>query len=154
VLIACVSPSELSLDESINTLRYAERSRSITNTSHANVVALPNSAALWAENQLLREQVQLLEQQLQATQHASIVSTRSDSRIPTTASASWSETRAKAFMDAEFAGLREKLQRAEEEARQARDHAKLVWNTADKWRSDANIIAAVRRYFLHCFWPL
>ncbi len=57
-MVACVSPADSNIDESINTLRYAERTRSIKNTAVRNVVATALSpaeaAALRRENQMLK----------------------------------------------------------------------------------------------------
>ncbi len=57
-MVACVSPADSNIDESVNTLRYAERTRSIKNTAVRNVVAAALSpseaAALRRENQMLK----------------------------------------------------------------------------------------------------
>ena len=57
-MVACVSPADSNIDETVNTLRYAERTRSIKNAAVRNVVAAPLSpaeaAALRRENQMLR----------------------------------------------------------------------------------------------------
>ncbi len=58
VMVACVSPADSNIDESTNTLRYAERTRSIKNSAVRNVVAASLSpseaAALRKENQMLK----------------------------------------------------------------------------------------------------
>lgn len=57
-MVACVSPADSNIDETVNTLRYAERTRSIKNAAVRNVVATPLSpaeaAALRRENQMLK----------------------------------------------------------------------------------------------------
>ena len=60
-MVACVSPSESNSDETINTLRYAERTRNIKNTAVRNVVVTnlspAEAAALRRENQMLKLQL-------------------------------------------------------------------------------------------------
>ena len=61
VMVACASPADTNIDETVNTLRYAERTRSIKNSAVRNVVATPLSpaetAALKRENQILKLQL-------------------------------------------------------------------------------------------------
>ena len=58
VMIACISPAESNIEESINTLRYAERTRNIKNSAKVNAVSESSSAgeavALRKENQQLK----------------------------------------------------------------------------------------------------
>lgn len=58
VMVACVSPADSNVEESTNTLRYAQRTRSIKNSAVRNVVATtmsPSEAtALRRENQVLK----------------------------------------------------------------------------------------------------
>jgi len=60
-MVACISPADTNVDETVNTLRYAERTRSIQNSAVRNVVATPLSpaeaAALRRENQMLKLQL-------------------------------------------------------------------------------------------------
>jgi len=61
IMVACVSPADCNLDESVNTLRYAMAARNIKNTATRNVVQLitPEEAAkLQRENQMLKKQVE------------------------------------------------------------------------------------------------
>lgn len=65
VMVACVSPADANLDESVNTLRYAERAKAITNSIKQNVsgrsAATPaESAAMRRENILLRGKIDAL----------------------------------------------------------------------------------------------
>jgi hypothetical protein len=57
-MIACISPAESNIDESINTLRYAERTRNIKNSAKINAMVQGSPAsealALRRENQQLR----------------------------------------------------------------------------------------------------
>jgi hypothetical protein len=61
VMVACVSPSDSNSDETINTLRYAERTRNIKNSAVRNVVVTnlspAEAAALRRENQMLKLQL-------------------------------------------------------------------------------------------------
>lgn len=58
VMIACISPAKSNIEESINTLRYAERTRNIKNSAKVNAVSDRSSAgeaaALRKENQQLK----------------------------------------------------------------------------------------------------
>lgn len=45
VMIACVSPADVNLEESLNTLRYAARARNIRNKPVVN--RDPNAAQVW-----------------------------------------------------------------------------------------------------------
>lgn len=58
VMVACISPADSNLAESVNTLRYAERTRTITNSVKQNVVKAAltpaESAALRKENKILK----------------------------------------------------------------------------------------------------
>ena len=64
IMVACVSPADFNVEESINTLRYATSARNIKNTATRNVVEnlSPEAAAkLRRENDLLKQQVKELE---------------------------------------------------------------------------------------------
>lgn len=67
-MVACVSPADSNVEESINTLRYAERTRNIKNSAVRNVVATSLSpleaAALRKENQMLKLQLSQAQNQL------------------------------------------------------------------------------------------
>lgn len=58
VMIACVSPADYNMEETLNTLRYADRARKIKNKPVVNVD--PQAAELV----LLRQQVQQLKAQV------------------------------------------------------------------------------------------
>lgn len=69
LLVACASPADCNLEESINTLRYASRARKIQNTATRNLVeqiSPEEAAALKRENQLLHQQVAELQQTIRA----------------------------------------------------------------------------------------
>lgn len=85
VMVACVSPSEKNLDESVNTLRYAERARTITNAVKQNVVKAvmtpAECAAMRGENKMLKtkvkelmKRVKLLEQRTENLDELSVQS--------------------------------------------------------------------------------
>jgi hypothetical protein len=69
VMVACVSPTQKNLDESINTLRYAERTRTITNAVKQNVfkaaMTPAECAAMRGENKMLKSKVQELVKRIQ-----------------------------------------------------------------------------------------
>ena len=74
LLLACVSPAESNVDESINTLRYASRARKITNTATRNVVqhiSPEEAAALQRQNTLLQQQVAELQQTIRTLRSTS-----------------------------------------------------------------------------------
>lgn len=65
IMVACVSPADFNLDETINTLRYATSARNIKNSATRNVVQAisPEEAAkLQRDNQLLSAQVKELQE--------------------------------------------------------------------------------------------
>ena len=114
-MIACVSTAEIHVEESLHTLRYAARARSITHKVRQNVVQSPlsahDAAFLRAENQRLRDRLQQYEGGVQM---------------------------------AEFSSLQSKLTKAEQEAQRAREHAKSVRKTADKWKVQFEKIRVAR----------
>jgi len=64
IMIACVSPAQFNVEETINTLRYATQARSISNTTTANLVetiSQSEACKLKRENVLLRNQIEELE---------------------------------------------------------------------------------------------
>ena len=67
VMVACVSPADTNLEESLNTLRYASRARNIKNAAIRNVIESSLSAseatALREENQKLKLQILQLQSQ-------------------------------------------------------------------------------------------
>jgi len=71
VMIACISPAESNVEESINTLRYAERTRNIKNSAVRNVVSgglsASEAAALRRENQQLKLELAQMEAKLQSS---------------------------------------------------------------------------------------
>jgi hypothetical protein len=64
-MVACISPADLHLSETISTLRYASRARTITNTL---VVHRDRKraelGALRQENEGLREQIRVMQDQV------------------------------------------------------------------------------------------
>ena len=61
VMIACVSPADSNMEETVNTLRYAQRARGIQNNATQNLMASEDAAA---EAAALRREVRLLQLQL------------------------------------------------------------------------------------------
>jgi len=68
LMIACISPAESNIEESINTLRYAERTRNIKNSAVKNVVSTglsaSEAAALRRENQQLKLELARMESKM------------------------------------------------------------------------------------------
>lgn len=68
IMVACVSPADFNIDESINTLRYATSARKIKSNATRNIVkniTPEEAAALRRENQLLKNQVAELQETVQ-----------------------------------------------------------------------------------------
>ena len=64
-MLACVSPADFNIDETVNTLRYATSARNIKNSATRNVIKTlsPEEAAqLMRENELLKAQVKELQE--------------------------------------------------------------------------------------------
>ena len=72
VMIACISPADSNVEESINTLRYAERTRNIKNSAVRNVVSTglsaSEAAALRRENQQLKLELAQMETKMHMSQ--------------------------------------------------------------------------------------
>ena len=68
IMIACVSPADCNLEESVNTLRYAASARNITNVVTRNVVkamSQEEAAKILRENELLKQEVKELQQAIE-----------------------------------------------------------------------------------------
>lgn len=91
IMVACVSPADSNTEESINTLRYASRARSIQNSAVKNIVEAPLSpraaAVLRRDNQDLRKRVIQLEAQVRDN-GAPVASSSSVSNVNASADAS------------------------------------------------------------------
>ncbi|CAB9520959.1 Kinesin-like protein [Seminavis robusta] len=71
IMVACISPADSNVEESVNTLRYASRTRNIQNSAVRNVVAsnvlsVAEAAALKRENESLKQQLAETQAQLRA----------------------------------------------------------------------------------------
>ena len=86
VMVACVSPADRNVDESVNTLRYAERARTITNSVKQNVVKAvmtpAECAAMRGENKKLKsrlldfqQRIRYLEKKVEDADALTIMST-------------------------------------------------------------------------------
>lgn len=121
VLIACVSPASIHSDESLNTLRYAERTRSIKNYAKQNIVddnvimSPAQCSALRAENRVLRARIANLTQRGTAEYLPS-----------TSASASASDN----DVGAEFCSVKAKLAKAQEIAQATKDSTQIMVSPA------------------------
>lgn len=147
IMLACVSPADFNLDESINTLRYATSARNIKNKATRNLVqniSQEEAAQLQRDNQLLRAQVKELQEMLQkmsvpsskteppkrshstdevdstndgSTAAETPESSFSDNETSSTGSADAAASSSQEFSEVEQ--LRKQLQAAQEEAKKA-----------------------------------
>jgi kinesin family member 4 len=72
IMVACVSPADYNVEESVNTLRYATSARAIKNTATRNLVqqiSQEEALKLQRENQLLKQQVAELQENLTKLAH-------------------------------------------------------------------------------------
>lgn len=119
-MIACVSPANIHADESLNTLRYAERTRSIKTYAKQNVldaVMTPAQfATLRAENKVLRARIANLTRR-GAIEYQS---------VPSFASPQSRD------VSVEFHGLETKLQKAKELAQATRDNCQKIVSPANR----------------------
>ena len=74
VMVACISPARFDLEESINTLRYADRARCIANSIRQNVAVGPmltaaEGAAVRGENKMLKAQVTALRKRVRTMEN-------------------------------------------------------------------------------------
>ncbi|GKY98176.1 hypothetical protein MPSEU_000775400 [Mayamaea pseudoterrestris] len=129
VLIACVSPADVNAEESINTLRYAERSRTIANVVKQNlikaVVSPSEHAALRAENKKLRNMVLHLKKALGGANKAS-----------------------DDILGDQLSGLQEKLKAAECEAKMARDLSVAAVDQANRAKARESCVSPLLTYEL------
>ena len=78
-MIACISPAESNIEESINTLRYAERTRNIKNSAKVNAVSdrslagEAEAAALRKENQQLKLDLSRMESRMMLSNNKRVV---------------------------------------------------------------------------------
>lgn len=127
VLIACVSPADASVEESINTLRYAERSMSIKQCVKQNIVESPRKgsskkrAALTAENVRLKAQIDDLKMQLR---QGEALATELD----------------KHHRIGHLSNLQVKLRKAEKEAKTARAYSRSLASTASRLKEKCAVL--------------
>jgi hypothetical protein len=128
ILIACVSPADIHVEESINTLRYAERTRSITNCAKQNLIDVGSDtpaqcAALRAENKVLRARIANLTSRLGCETvgfPAMKISLMSLNDMQ----------KSKREVGEVFSGIEAKLAKAQEEAQVARESCRNVSSAA------------------------
>lgn len=120
IMLACVSPAECNLDESINTLRYAASARNIKNTATRNIVQniTPEEAAkLQRENQLLQTQVKELKEMLEKMAKTTVVE---ESSSPAVIEDSVdSDDASNAELRAELASVKKQLEATKVEAQKS-----------------------------------
>jgi hypothetical protein len=76
IMVACVSPADFNIDESINTLRYATSARKIQSHATRNIIqniSPQEAAALLRENQLLKNEVRELQETVKKLTQSGLV---------------------------------------------------------------------------------
>ena len=113
-MIACISPADSHNDESMNTLRYAERSRSIANHVQRNSLrpssVSPTANALQIENHRLRAELNEVRKRMMHVENKENPGS------------------------ANLSHIEEKIRRAKEEARVTRESCLTVANQVSRWR--------------------
>lgn len=121
LLIACISPADSHSDESMNTLRYAERSRSIANNVKRNALrpvnVSPTENALQQENHRLRAELNEVRRRMMQAENKENPGS------------------------ANLSHIEEKIRRAKEEAKVTRESCLNVANQVSRWR-DRRAVAA------------
>jgi hypothetical protein len=162
-MVACVSPSDSNADETINTLRYAERTRNIKNSAVRNVVAKnlspAEAAALRRENQMLK--LQLFQAQTKISSMSNL--TQSNSVFPYKETNSAEVSVPNALIEQKLANdelngldirnldvvtklrlhctsLEEKLQQQEKKAVQDAEESITMSFRADKWQHKCEML--------------
>jgi hypothetical protein len=129
LLIACVSPADVQVDESLNTLRYAERSRSISNRVKRN--SLRTVLLSSAESDTLRAENDRLQQELKELRKRLLY-------VGFKIGVRWADTTTTDDIphpyEDQLVVLQDKLLLAEKEAKVAREGCLTVAHMADKWR--------------------
>lgn len=117
-MIACVSPADIHVEESLSTLRYAQRSRSITNSLRHNVVDAMMSpsqfSSLLAENKTLKARILNMKRQSDDGDDRSFRLLQS--------SASTSSVVSTLDYNPDFSDIRARLRLAEAEAKVTREY--------------------------------
>jgi Kinesin motor domain len=127
ILIACISPAKIHANESLNTLRYAERAKSISNSIQANVsksesvigMTPRQIASIQEENKILRARLANISQQYSISDLAT------------------SSTNAGSGID--ISGLQKKVKMARDEASHTRLSCHEVAKTAEQLRERLNV---------------
>jgi hypothetical protein len=120
-----VYPADVQVDESLNTVRYAERSRSIANIVTRNslrtvLLSSAESDALRAENELLQQELKELRKRV--LYDVGLKGVR------------WADATDACSYEEQVSVLRRKLLLAEKEAKVIREGCLTEAHMADKWR--------------------
>jgi Kinesin motor domain/SAP domain len=159
VMVACVSPADSNLEESVNTLRYATRTRNIKNSAVRNVVAKPMSAAeamaMKRENEFLKAQLKLAQEQLASANKVLTQSTTLQSNAPATtipiATSIIDEAVSKLdpipLLQSTISSLESKLEALDAQQHSSADDALEASIRADKWQFRfEQVIAAAKEH--------
>lgn len=93
LMVACVSPAALNFEETLNTLKYANRAKNIKNRPIVNQQTQEEKQKADDEIARMKEEIALLQSQLQSTSHPATPSTAGTSTRPETSSSSSSRHR-------------------------------------------------------------
>lgn len=126
-MLACVSPTDI--DESMNTLRYAERARAISSTIEPivvsnNEVSIQKFEETKAENRRLKAQIFMLQKKETSCHKVETL------MVDTDTESVGGQSIGEQTVDTEFAGLIQKMRKAKIAARRARERSRVLKSKA------------------------
>jgi len=168
VMVACVSPADSNVEETVNTLRYAERTRNIKNTAMKNVlpttISSAEAAALRRENHMLKLQLFQAETKLKSMSTFQTSSSLHQSHQPINSAGKQSTSlQSVELVDNEIndldikdlstitklrlhcSALEEKVSQAQKKSEMAVDDSLEAAQRADKWQLKCEQLMAIMK---------
>lgn len=135
-MIACISPADIHVGESLNTLRYAQRSSSINNSICQNIAEgdkLPlQYTALLAENRKLRARLSTYKRRQEDYENETRMISQYVVQSPSICSINENS--------ADFSSIRAKLRLAEEEAKISRAYCKSFKSQSERLKDSIDFL--------------